>query len=258
MTSLEIPNVGTFTVDTWTAGEGSPVLFLHGYERHPGGASFLQRLSESHHVVAPEQPGYGTSTGFEHIEDIFDLVLFYRSYVESLGLGPVDVIGHSTGGMLAAELAAIAPQLVNKLVLVDAFGLWLDDDPSQDPFGEASAVKAAKWHDVDAIPKPEPTNFVPDPDDQYAAIMFSARNLATATKFMWPIADRGLRRRLPYISAPTLVVNGASDRLVPVSYAEEAVRLIPSAQLAVIDGAAHYPMFEQEDAFVAAVQNFLG
>ena len=88
--------------------------------------------------------------------------------------------------------------------------------------------------------------------------MFSARNLATATKFMWPIADRGLRRRLPYISAPTLVVNGASDRLVPVSYAEESVRLIPSAQLVVIDGAAHYPMFEQEDAFVAAVQNFLG
>lgn len=256
-TSLDIRNIGTFTVDTWSGGTGSPVLYLHGFERHPGGANFLQRLSENHQVVAPEQPGYGKSTGFEHVQDIFDLVLFYRALIESLDVGPVDVIGHSTGGMVAAELAAISPHVVRKLVLVDAFGLWLDDQPSQDPFGVWKVARAAKWHDVAAIPKPEPSNFVPDPDDKFAEALFATQNLGTATKFMWPIPDRGLRRRMPYISSPTLIINGASDLLVPVAYAEEAARLIPNAELTIIDQAAHYPMFEQEDAFLEAVQNFL-
>src|ERR1700761_2636898 len=112
MPDIAVPNIGTFTVNDWTGGSGSPVLFLHGFERHPGGASFLQKLAETHTVYAPEQPGYGSSTGFEHVQDIFDLVLFYRAYVESLGVDKIDVIGHSTGGMLAGELAVLAPQLV--------------------------------------------------------------------------------------------------------------------------------------------------
>ncbi|MEU1598949.1 alpha/beta hydrolase [Streptomyces sp. NPDC005708] len=257
MRTLDIANVGTFDVNLWTAGSGSPVLFLHGYERHPGGAPFLQRLARNHAVYAPEQPGYGTSTGFEHVQDIFDLVLFYRELVRSLGYERIDVVGHSTGGMVAAELAAVSPEIVGELVLVDAFGLWLDDQPAQDPFGAADEVKSAKWHDPAAIPNPEPTIFVPDPKDPHGEIFFQAQNLATATKFMWPIADRGLRRRLPYVRARSLVVNGASDGLVPPAYAKEFVRLIPQCELAVIDDAGHYPFIEQEDEFIATLEKFL-
>jgi pimeloyl-ACP methyl ester carboxylesterase len=107
------------------------------------------------------------------------------------------------------------------------------------------------------MPKPEPTIFVPDPTDPHGEIFFQAQNLATATKFMWPIADRGLRRRLPYLRARTLVVAGASDGLVPPAYAAEFVRLIPRAELAVIPNAGHYPLIEQEDQFIAAVGKFL-
>ena len=181
----------------------------------PRPASFLERLGERHLVLAPEQPGYGTSSGFEQVEDLLDLVLFYRELVKSFGSGAVDLVGHSTGGMIAAELAIIAPEQVRGLVLVDAFGLWLDDEPSQDPLGAAQDVLAAKWFDPEAKPDPEPTNFAPDPDGPYAAIVFQAHNLATATKFMWPMAERGLRRRLPYLDVPTLVINGAADGLVP-------------------------------------------
>jgi pimeloyl-ACP methyl ester carboxylesterase len=257
MQTLDISNVGTFDVNLWTAGSGAPLLFLHGYERHPGGAPFLQRLARTHSVYAPEQPGYGSSTGFEHVQDVVDLVLFYRELVHSLGVKHIDVIGHSTGGMMAAELAALCPDVVGKLVLVDAFGLWLDDQPAQDPFGAADEVKAAKWHDPAAVPNPEPTIFVPDPSDPHGEIFFQAQNLATATKFMWPIADRGLRRRLPYVRARSLVVNGASDGLVPPAHADEFVRLIPRAELAIIPNAGHYPFIEQEDEFIATVEKFL-
>lgn len=257
MAAVSTRSVGPFEVRVWETGQGRPLVFLHGYERHPGLASFLERLGERHLVLAPEQPGYGTSTGFEQVDDLLDLVLFYRELVKSFGSGPVDLVGHSTGGMVAAELAIVAPEHVRRLVLVDAFGLWLDDEPSQDPFGGAKEVLAAKWFDPEAKPDPEPTNFEPDPDDPYAAIVFQAHNLATATKFMWPMAERGLRRRLPYLDVPTLVLNGAADGLVPPNYAREMAGLISDSRLTLIEGAAHYPMFEQEDAFVEAVESFL-
>jgi pimeloyl-ACP methyl ester carboxylesterase len=261
MPTLELHRLGAFDVNLWSDGEGAgdapPLLFLHGYERHPGGASFLRRLAGGRRVLAPEQPGYGSSTGLEHIHDQLDLVLFYRELIESWDAGPVDVVGHSLGGMIAAELGAICPQVVRRLVLVDAFGLWLDDEPTLDPFGAAEELLAAKWHDPAAAPDPEPTIFEPDPEDPHAAIFFQAQNLATATKFLWPIADRGLRRRLGLIDAPTLVVHGASDGLLPMSYAEELVRLIPDARLAPIERAGHYPMLEREDEFVSVVESFL-
>ena len=119
----------------------------------------------------------------------------------------------------------------------------------------ADEVRAAKWHGEP--PAQEPTNFVPVPDEPNAHILFTAQNLGAATKFMWPIADRGLRRRLPLIDAPTLVVHGTSDGLLPLPYAEEFVRLIPNATLAPIDAAGHYPMVEQEDEFIAVVTKFL-
>lgn len=257
MPTLELHRILDFDVNVWSDGEGTPLLYLHGYERHPGGASFLQRLADEHHVFAPEHPGYGSSTGLEDMRELLDLVLFYRELIKALDLGAVDVVGHSLGGMFAAELGAICPQVVRRLVLVDAFGLWIDDEPAPDPFGPAGDVTAAKWHDPAAAPDPEPTLFEPDPEDPHAAILFQAQNLAAATKFMWPIADRGLRRRLPLIDAPTLVVHGESDGLLPPSYAEELVRLIPGAQLALIEGAGHYPMLEQEERFVSAVESFL-
>ncbi len=248
---------GPFEVDVWEGGAGPPLLFLHGYERHPGDAAFLGRFAERHRVWAPEQPGYGTSAGSEEIHDLLDLVLFYRALVQDLDAGPVDLVGHSIGGMIAAEIAAIIPDIVRRLVLVDSFGLWLDEEPAMDPFGARDLALKAKWHDLANRPHPEPSNFVPVPDDGQAASLFQARNYGAATRFMWPIAERGLRRRLRYLTAPTLVVQGRDDGLLPVSYAEEMVRLIDGAQLVVIDRAGHYPMFEQEDAFIEAVEAFL-
>jgi pimeloyl-ACP methyl ester carboxylesterase len=243
---------------TWQGGQGPPLVYLHGYDQHPGSAPFLEHLAQRRAVLAPEHPGYGTSTSIESVEDILDVVLAHRSLIEDWGRGPVDLVGHSLGGMFAAELAVFCPGLVRRLVLVDAFGLWDDAHPGLDPFASNDPLlKAARWHAPERAPETEPSNFVPDAADPHGRTLFRARNLAAATKFMWPFPDRGLRRRLAFIGAPTLVLHGESDGLVPMAHAETLAGLIPNARLQVIPEAGHLPMLEQEAEFLSAVEKFL-
>jgi pimeloyl-ACP methyl ester carboxylesterase len=247
---------GAFDVRVWEGGAAErPLLYLHGFEQHPGAAPFLTRLGETHAVRAPEHPGYGDSHGFEHIEDIFDLTLHYRRLIESWNAGPVDVVGHSLGGMFAAELAAIAPHLVRRLVLVSPYGLWLDEAPMPDPFTLTPPKLAkAKWHDPEKAGA-EPSAFDPGGGDTIAT--FRAQNLATATKFLWPIPDRGLNRRLQYVTAPTLVVRGASDGLFPAPYLDAWTGAIAGAHAVTLADAGNLPMVEAEDAFIRTVGEFL-
>jgi pimeloyl-ACP methyl ester carboxylesterase len=246
---------GPFDVRVWTGGSGTPLLYLHGYEQHPGAAPFLARLAENHAVRAPEHPGYGSSTGFEQIEDIHDVTLHYRQLVESWGVGPVDVIGHSLGGMFAAELAAVAPHLVRRLVLVSPYGLWLDEAPMPDPFVMLpDALARAKWSDP-ARAGDEPSAF--DAADGDTAATFRSLNLAAATKFLWPIPDRGTKRRLRYVTAPTLVLRGAADGLFPAAYLDAWTGAVAGAKAATIAGAGNLPMVEAQDAFLNTVGEFL-
>ena len=248
--------VGDFDVRVWSGGVGSPVLYLHGFEQHPGDAPFLQRLMTSHEVIAPECPGYGSSTGFEHLHDLQDLILHTRELLASFGKGPVDLIGHSLGGMFAAELAIAAPHLVRKLVLVSPYGLWMDEQPLPDPFVlMPDAFAKAKWHDPSKAAN-ETSAF--DPADGDSPANYRTINLTTASKFMWPIPDRGLARRLRYVAAPTLVIHGESDRLVPPVYENAWIAGLPNVKTLRIADAGHMPMVEAEDAFINAVNDFLG
>jgi pimeloyl-ACP methyl ester carboxylesterase len=246
--------IGTADVRVWSGGKGAPLLYLHGFEQHPGAAPFLVALSERFEVRAPEAPGFGQSTGLEEMHDLLDLSLHNRALVEAWGRRPLDVIGHSLGGMFAAELAVIAPHLVRRLVLVDPFGLWLDDAPLPDPFTQSpDALAKLKWHDATNAAK-EPTAFDAATDNKAT---FRTINLSAATKFLWPLPDRGLSRRAKYIAAPTLIIHGESDGLIPVRYAEELAKLIPDAKVRRIRDAGHYPMIEQEAAFLDATLTFL-
>ncbi|MDO9524054.1 MAG: alpha/beta hydrolase [Gemmobacter sp.] len=250
--------VGTTPVRAWVGGEGAPLVYLHGFEQHPGGAGFLTRLAQGRQVLAPEHPGFGGTGGFDSLVDILDLVLHYRDYLEPLVArhgGPVDLVGHSLGGMFAAEIAAICPDLVRKLVLVNSYGLWLDDHPQPDPFVILPAeLRAAKWANPEAWADKEPNSH----DGPAAEFMFYRnQNLGAASKFMWPIPDRGLSRRLRHVRAETLIVHGKRDGLLPTAYAHAFAKAIPGSRVVMIDGAGHLPMIEAEDVFVRTLQEFL-
>ena len=244
---MQFQTFGAASVRLWRFGQGHPVLWLHGFEGHPGDAPYLRRLAQTRTVIAPEHPGFGESEALAAMQDITDQALHFRRVIRALGARRIDVIGHCLGGMFAAELAAISPHLVRRLILVGSYGLWDDANPLPDAFSLAPpAFAAAKWAKPEAAPAA-----TEDP-------ITRQRNLGAATKFLWPIPDRGLIRRLPFIEAPTLVLHGAQDGLVPPAYGQRLASLIPNAGFQAIEGAAHMPMLEAEDAFIDAVTSFLG
>jgi pimeloyl-ACP methyl ester carboxylesterase len=249
---------GMFETKLRTDGRGDALLFLHGAGGLRGWDPFLAELARQFTVYAPAHPGFETSTGIEHIDDVLDLVIYYNDFLDALGLGAVHVVGHSMGGMIAAELAALSPHRVRKLVLVNAVGLWLDEQPVADFFAMTpDQLAAALWHDPQSDVARTMMAVPQDEKAQLEALLLRSQHLATAGKFLWPIPDKGLKKRLHRIQAPTLMLWGQSDGLVPPIYAQEFQRRIAGAQVVVMQRCGHMPMYEGTADFVKTVATFL-
>jgi pimeloyl-ACP methyl ester carboxylesterase len=247
-----------FATKVRTDGSGDPLLFLHGAGGLRGWDPFLADLATRYTVYAPSHPGFETSTGIEHIDDIVDLVVYYNDLLDTLGLDSAHVVGHSMGGMLAAELAALSPQRVRKLVLANAVGLWLDDHPVADFFAMTpDQLAVALWHDPASEVAKAMMTLPEDEQAQLEAYLLRQQHLASAGKFLWPIPDKGLKKRIHRIHAPTLVLWGQSDGLVPVVYAQALHQRIPASQVTIMPRCGHMPMYEDPKGFVSAVTAFL-
>lgn len=239
-----------------SAGDGPPLVFTHG----AGGLlwdPFLEGLAARHRVIAPEHIGSGESQGLEHVEDLWDLVLHYADLFDALGLdGPLDLVGHSFGAMVAAEIAATHAERVSKLVLICPIGLWRDEHPVP----EISAIPPEQ---LPGLVFADPTGPVaramprPDPGDPEALFQASL-NIAAVNQFIWPLPDKGLSKRLHRIKAGTLVIWGAQDKLVAPIYGEDFARAIPGARLELVEGAGHLPQLEQLETVARLVEAFLG
>ena len=175
-----------------------------------------------------------------------------------MGLEQPYLMGHSLGGMIAAEVAAIAPDLASKLVLIAPLGLWLDDHPVMDFFtATPEELMTAIFHDPNSAIAKEMLSRPSDPEAQLDAVLERTKNFSAAGKFLWPIPDRGLKKRIHRIVAPTLLLWGASDRLVPPIYGEVFLQRINRARLAVFKGASHMLPFEKTDECIEMVTDFL-
>ena len=249
---------GTFEVDVWTAGEGPPLVFLHGVAGLPSWPDWLDGFAADYRVVAPVLPGFGESTGLDDLTDFLDLTLYHLDLFDTLGIERPTIVGHSLGGAIAAEIAAIANTSVSKLALVDPFGLWDDENPAADIFATTEKDTAQlSWADPEAALQRGLYKIPDEVEEKKVAVIDRAKSLSTAGKFLWPIPDKGLRKRIHRIAAPTLLIWGGSDKIVPPSYGGLFQDLIVGSRLVTIPDAGHYPMLEQPDAFVAALREFL-
>jgi pimeloyl-ACP methyl ester carboxylesterase len=252
---------GRPTIEVLDAGSGPPVLFLHGAGGVPTWDGILPHLSRDHHVYAPLLPGFGKSTGLEFLDDQLDLFLHGFDVLEALGLDRPLVLGESMGGWMAAEMAALRPKEIGRLVLTAPIGLWRDDKPVVDMFGRMThELVPYLFHDT-TVPAAQAmmalTTLISDKDDrtdeQVEILIGMARGARTAAKFLFPIPERGLEKRLPRITAPTLVVWGAGDRMVDPSYAGIFEEKIPDARVAIIPEAGHLIGYERPEPYARAV-----
>ena len=244
--------INGFPCRVWRQGSGPKLGFLAGFGGLPRWIPFLERLSQQRTVIVPSLPGFPGATGHAVLDNHLDWVLAVRHLLAAAGLEGADLAGSSVGGSFAAEMAAIWPSTVRRLALIAPFGLFDEKEPATDPWAQRANEVAGllcadpeKWRALKEVPAG--ANSIEWPIEQVRA------NEAAARAF-WPLGNAGLAKRLPLIKAPTLLIWGAEDRIVPRSYATRfAAGIKGKTELRVIEGAGHLAELDKPDETAAAV-----
>jgi pimeloyl-ACP methyl ester carboxylesterase len=244
--------INGFPCRVWRKGSGPKLGFLAGLGGLPRWIPFLDRLAARRTVIVPSLPGYPGALGHNVLDSHLDWVLAVRQMLAAADLDGADLAGSSVGAAFAAEMAAIWPATVRRLALIAPFGLFDEKDPPTDPWAQRG----------DAVPElmcadPAVWNALKEPpagaNSPEWAIEQTRASEAAARGF-WPLGNTRLEKRLPFIAAPTLLLWGEQDRIMPRSYADRfAAALKAKPKIAVIPGAGHLAELDQPDAVAAAI-----
>jgi pimeloyl-ACP methyl ester carboxylesterase len=242
-----------------TKGSGPALVFFHG----SWGLTwdpFLDELARSFTVYAPEHPGTtpGAPDDIYQLDGLWDLVLCYDELLQALKIEAATLAGHSFGAMVACEMASAYPGRARRLALIDPLGFWRDADPIVNWMVlEPHQLRARIFCEPDGEAARRMFGAADDPQAGTARVRLMWAMGATG-KFVWPIPDKGLKKRIHRVTAPTLLVWGKEDRLVPPVYAEEFTRRLPGARVETVSDAGHAPHLERPDVVARLVRDFAG
>ena len=241
-------------------GEGPPVVLVHGL----GGTvhawyGVVENLALHHHVVALDLRGHGRSDAGRAGVSIANYAEDVRALIEALELPAVTLVGHSMGTLIAQQLAATRPEVVDQLVLVG--GISYFEPPTKDAYAKRAEMVEADGMDAlvdDWLPgalAPRTAAKLP----QLVGLlreMFLRNDPNSYAKACRALAKAPAIKR-EEIGQPTLLVVGDHDRSTPIAMTEELHREIPVSLVKVIAGASHWVALEQPDALSAAILEFL-
>lgn len=243
-----------------TTGEGPPVVFLHGLGSSTRDWEFqLGFFSKDHQMITVDTRGHGRS---EKPKGPYSVPLFasdIAALIRALAVGPVDVVGISMGGMIAFQLALDAPELVRRVVIVNSFPELIartlkDRLMFLQRFIIVRFIGLRKMGQVLAerlLPKPEHAELRQIFEDRWAENDLQAYQASMNALNGWSVKDR-----LGEIKCPVLVMTGDHDYTTVESKAEYA-KLIPNAELVVMEDSRHATPVEHPDAFNNVVKEFL-
>jgi 3-oxoadipate enol-lactonase len=247
------------TINYISAGEGPPVVFVHGL----GGSSnvwhgVIAAAKQHHHCIAPDLRGHGRSQGRGKFS-IEGWAKDIQKLIHHLELPAVTLVGHSLGTLVAQQLAATSPETVDQLVLVG--GISYFQPPTADAYRERADlveregmdVLVDAWLEGAVSPQSHATKsgmvgllrdmFLRNEPQNYAK---SCRALADAPKI-----------RRDELGQPTLIITGAHDRSTPLAMAQELTASIPVSRVKVIPDVGHWSPLESPGAVAAAMLEFL-
>lgn len=233
------------------SGSGTAILSLHSIEGNLGWLPYLDALTQSACVYAPTHPGYGSSERPEWLESISDLARFYLWMLQELGLDKVHLIGGFMGGWIAAEMAVMCPQALHSLTLIGTAGVRPDEGEIADIFllGEEGTTELAIG-DSDLLKSAV--------EAEDAIVRIRGREMTTRLCWKPYMHDPSLIHLLPRVEAPTLVVWGENDRIVPVSAGKRIAEAVPNVRLEVIAGAGHLPHIEKPQEVIPLLHQHVG
>jgi pimeloyl-ACP methyl ester carboxylesterase len=238
------------------AGQGPTVILLHGLGSVKEiWAANIGALSAKYNVYALDQIGFGHSDKPLVEYKIATFVDFLHGFMQSQNLSKATLVGNSLGGWIAIDFAARHPQMVDKLVLVDSAGLAWEKAPAMDLNPASLADMRALLDSIFYDKKMVTDEFV------LQAFTNHVRNNDgfTIQRTLAGFAQNQFEdTKLSSIHAPTLVVWGRQDELIPVSRSEKLRDGIPGAKLVVLEQCGHVPQLEKPAEFNQALADFLG
>ncbi len=257
--------------------KGSPVLLLHGGGTDSAALSYkyvIGPLAQGHRVYAPDWPGYGQSDKPDADYSVDYYVRFLGRLMDALALPRASLVGLSLGGGIALGFTLRSPQRVDRLVLVDSYGLgWQAPWPALSylmirlPFvNELTwlAFAGSRWlvrqglRGIMYNPAAVDDELV---DEAHALVRQEGVGRAWRTFQRSEVAWGGLAtsyvKRLHEVAVPTLIVHGAEDRLVPPAWARRAYALIPDSRLCLLPQCGHWPPREKPEEFNRCLVPFL-
>lgn len=266
-------------------GTGAPIVCVHGLGgSHVNWMTAAPGLARFGHVTAPDLPGFGLSpappggASFDSLRDSLD------HYLRTLG-GPVTLIGNSMGGTLSMVQAALAPETVSRLVLVSPAAPFLPEE-RPDPLvaawfaaylapglgrllvsGRRTFVDPAtvsRW--VLELCAARPSRLTPDILARHIEIAEQRQHLAgidvaflraVRTLLAFVGRRRAFESLVAAVAAPTLVIHGEEDRLVPAVAARRLGALRPDWQVEILADVGHIAMLEVPVTFTELVEGWL-
>src|SRR5262249_44506005 len=230
---------------------------FHDELGYPGWMSWNDELAKERELIIPLQPGFGRTPRIEWIRTYRDLAGFYAMVLRELHLDPLDVLGFSAGGFIAAEMAAADPKLFSHLVLVAPMGLKPTEGEITDVFpltirsylrltvADTTTPEFGKIYGGEMTPQ------------QFEAFE-DARTETARIGWEPDLHDPSLGYLLAGVKrVPTLLVWGTKDAIVPRGCIKAYQKAIAGAQVTEIAGVGHRPEIENSAEFVRAVRAFL-
>ncbi len=221
-------------------GAGPPLVLVHGLSGSTRWwARNVEPLARRFRVYIIDLIGFGSSRDGE------PFVLSRASehlagWIDHLGIERASIVGHSMGGFISADLAADHPDRVDRLVLVAAAALPFGRGYLQHSLGLVRGLRHL------------PLSFLP--------ILFTDAYRAgpgTIWKAARELLSTDIRPKLARIEAPSLLVWGANDAIVPLDIGRRLQRSLRNARLVTLEGAGHTPMWDQPHEFNRLVLDFL-
>jgi pimeloyl-ACP methyl ester carboxylesterase len=248
--TLSVDGVGPVEVTFDDDGEGAPFLLLHGGGGPDTMAPFARQFTQTHpaRVLVPTHPGFAGTPRPERLDSIGHLATLYVTLLDDLGLSHVTVVGNSIGGWVTVEMALGRSPRIGGIVLVDAVGIDVPDQPVADFFTTSyDEFLERAFHDPEAF-RVDLASLPPA-----AQATAAANRAALATYTGGAMNDPSLAARLADVGIPAVVLWGDSDRIASPEYGRAYAASIPGARFEVLADAGHLPQLERPDAVLGAI-----